>query len=87
MAKLHSRIDIYVDDELVWENAMLVEDARRATLKVKKGNAFVAAYTATTYEGRQGTIMTWTGETQGQRVTIAAAARQPTGCSKCGGRR
>ncbi len=86
MAKLHSHLDVYLDGELRWENAMLVEDARRNTLKVKKGNVFVAAFTATTYVGRQGTISTWTGTSDGEVVSISAAGRAAAGCAKCGRR-
>ena len=87
MAKLHARIDVYVDGELRWEDAMIVEDARRSTLKVKKRNDFVATYTAVTYAGRQGTILSWTGtDDTGQVAAVSAAGRQPTGCSKCGRR-
>jgi hypothetical protein len=86
VAKLHARIDVYVDGELRWENAMLVEDSRRATLKVKVRNDFVAAFTDTTYVGRQGTISTWTGTSNGEAVSISAAGRAATGCAKCGRR-
>jgi hypothetical protein len=86
VAKLHARVDVYVDGELQWENAMLVEDSRRATLKVKKGNVFVAAFTSTTYVGRQGTISTWTGTSGDEVVSVSAAGRVAAGCAKCGRR-
>lgn len=88
MAKLHARVDVYVDGELRWENAMLVEDSRRGTLKVKVRNDFVAAFTATTYVGRQGTISTWAGTdaSTSEVVSVSAAGRVAAGCAKCGRR-
>lgn len=87
MAKLHARLDVYLDGELQWENAMVVEDQRRRTLKVKKGNHFVAEFTATTYVGRQGTILTWTGTgADGETVAVSGAGRVQAGCAKCGRR-
>ena len=86
MGKLHSRQDVYVNDVLTWEKAAIVEDQRRHLLRVSAGGRIVATYTDTTYVGRQGTIVTWTGlDGNGTEVTVAGASRA-TGCSKCRGR-
>lgn len=87
MAKLHSNLDVFVDGELLWERAMVVEDQRRGRLRVTKRSQTLASFTAATYVGRQGMILTWTAtDEDGEVVSISGAGRQPPGCAKCGRR-
>ncbi len=88
MARMHSRQDVYINDVLAWEGALVVDNNRNRTLRVKLRGAFIATYTDTEYLGRDGAIHTWNvTDPDGVRVVFASAGRTPAGCIPCGAKR
>ena len=91
MARIHSHLDIYVGDDLMYEDTRVVEDLHRKTVVVKArpsngiGWSNVMKVTDRVTESlprREG--FTWTGilaET-GERTVITGVYREPRCCGR-----
>lgn len=91
MSRTHGRADIYVNDDLRWELAIVTEQptANRLTVKARDPqhpSAWVTVLTLTDvfYVGKNGKAMRWTGTADGETIELTMAPRANAGCSSCG---
>lgn len=91
MAKVHSRLDVYVNDDLRWSNARIVDDGSRRTLKIKAPVAnrrgtfetVLSATEATSVGGQERGTFVWDAVGPDGLVRITAITRHG-GCIPCG---
>lgn len=91
MSRTHAKADIYIDDSLRWELAILVEQPSVDRLLIKTRNpdhpsswVNTAILAEAVYVGKSNGATRWTGLLDGEPVTLTLVPRRNAGCSSCG---
>ena len=91
MSRTHAKADIYIDDTLRWELAILVEQPSVDRLLIKTRNpehpsAWIntATLDEVVWVGQSNGASRWTGLLDGEPVALTLVPRRSGGCSSCG---